>query len=384
MSRPDDQDQTSANWADYPIEEDYLKENRKDGKKQRKLALSKDRSKYKKTDAVKYQLSVEKDRDAKLGTHDWLEARVLSIIPQGVIVDCNGEKISCVLKGLLKKERTHAKNIVAVGDFVLFERTNPNEGIIAQVRPRHSVLSRADNLSRRKEQLIAVNIDQVLITVSVVNPPLKPPLIDRYIIATHKGKMNPVIVINKMDLLEEEGNFDVDCERELYDELIRAYAAIGIPVISISAINDQGLQALREVMKGKASVFSGQSGVGKTSLINAVAGLELRTGDTVERTKKGSHTTTSTQLIPLEFGGWCVDTPGIKSFGVWDLKKDEVEGYFTEIHECGLQCKFPDCTHTHEEDCAVQQALEAERLSAVRYDSYQALMNSVNEAHVRR
>jgi ribosome biogenesis GTPase len=381
----EDPDQgSSPRWIGCPIEEDYIKENRKAGKQQRKLALSKDRSKYKKTDAKKYQKSLEKDRDAKMSKQEWLEGRVLSIMPQGVIVSYQDEIFSCVLKGLLKKDKTHAKNLVAVGDFVFFEKISPNEGIIAQIKPRFSVLSRADNLSRRKEQLIAVNIDQVLITVSVVNPPLKPPLIDRYIIATYKGNMNPVIVINKIDLLEEQDNLQVDCERELYEELIKAYSVIGIPVISISALKDEGLNELREVMKDQASVFSGQSGVGKTSLINAVAGLNLRIGDTVERTKKGSHTTTLTNLMPLEFGGWCVDTPGIKSFGVWDLKRDEIEGYFSEIHAYGLQCKFPDCTHSHEEDCAVQQALEAGELSPVRYDSYQALMASVGETHVRR
>jgi ribosome biogenesis GTPase len=137
-------------------------------------------------------------------------------------------------------------------------------------------------------------------------------------------------------------------------------------------------------MQGKTSVFSGQSGVGKSSLINRMTGLDLRVGVTVDRTKKGSHTTSITQLIPLEFGGWCVDTPGIKSFGVWDLEKDEVEGYFPEIHDCGLNCKFPDCTHTHEEDCAVQQAVEEERISFIRFFSYQALMESVKEKHVRR
>lgn len=380
----DEKHKKRGRWIGCPIEDEYIKENRKEGKQQRKMALAKDRSKYKKTDAEKYQRSLDKDREAKLSKQDWLEGRVLSIMPQGIIVDWNGEKVSCVLKGLLKKDRTHAKNLVAVGDFVLFEKTSHGEGIIAQVKPRHSILSRADNLSRRKEQLIAVNIDQVLITVSVVNPPLKPPLIDRYIIATRKGNMQPVILINKIDLLQKEGDINVDVEKVIFEELLSAYAAINIPVIAISTVDGTGLEQLQEVMKDKASVFSGQSGVGKTSLINAATGLDLRIGDTVERTKKGSHTTTSTQLIPLEFGGWCVDTPGIKSFGVWDLKKDEVEGYFTEIHECGLQCKFPDCTHTHEEDCAVQQALEQGGLSEIRYESYQALMASVNEEHVRR
>jgi len=380
----DDPSLNSRRWIGCPLEEEYIKDSRKDGKRERKLAVSKDRSKYKKTDAEKYQKSLDKDREAKLSKQDWLEGRVLSIIPQGIIVDCQGETVSCVLKGLLKKDRTQAKNLVAVGDFVLFEKISPTEGIIAQVKPRHSILSRADNLSRRKEQLIAVNIDQVLITVSVMNPPLKPSLIDRYIIATQKGHMKPVIVINKMDLLEETENEAVAQEIEIYEELVRAYKTLDIPVIALSALDDTGLIELKKVMTDKASVFSGQSGVGKTSLINMVTGLDLRVGDTVERTKKGSHTTTSTRLIPLSFGGWCVDTPGIKSFGVWDLKINEIEGYFTEIHHCGLQCKFPNCTHTHESDCAVLQAVEAGELSPIRYDSYQSLVNSVNEQHVRR
>ncbi len=380
----DDPSLNSRRWIGCPLEEEYIKDSRKDSKRERKLATSKDRSKYKKTDAGKYQKSLDKDREAKLSKQEWLEGRILSILPQGIMVDCQGEVTSCVLKGLLKKDRTQAKNLVAVGDFVLFEKISPTEGIIAQVKPRHSILSRADNLSRRKEQLIAVNIDQVLITVSVMNPPLKPSLIDRYIIATQKGHMQPVIVINKMDLLEDKDDEAVIREIEIYEELVRAYAAINIPIIALSALDDTGLTELKKVMADKASVFSGQSGVGKTSLINMVTGLDLRVGDTVERTKKGSHTTTSTRLIALSFGGWCVDTPGIKSFGVWDLKINEIESYFTEIHACGMQCKFPNCTHTHESDCAVIQAVEAGELSPIRYESYQSLVGSVNEQHVRR
>ena len=144
------------------------------------------------------------------------------------------------------------------------------------------------------------------------------------------------------------------------------------------------MDQLREVMKDKASVFSGQSGVGKSSLINTMTGLELRVGETVERTKKGAHTTSTTNLIPLPFGGWCIDTPGIKSFGVWDLKKEDVEGYFSEIHHAGAQCKFPDCTHTHETDCAVHRAVDAGEISLLRFASYAALKESASAEHVRR
>jgi ribosome biogenesis GTPase len=189
------------NWRDP--EEEYFQV-RKESRMDRKRAASKDRSKYKKTDQEKYLKNLDIEHQQKLSKQEWLEGRVLTIIPQGIIVDCNGEMIRCVLKGLLKRDRTSAKNLVAVGDIVLFEKTDQGEGIIASVKPRRSVLSRADNLSRRKEQLIAVNIDQVIITASVVNPPLKAPLIDRYIIAAHKGGMEPVIVINKVDLLDSE------------------------------------------------------------------------------------------------------------------------------------------------------------------------------------
>lgn len=383
-----EQDHSSSHrWMDYPIEEDYLRENRKEGKIKRKMAAAKDRSKYKKTDQEKYLKSIEKDKEAKLNKQDWLEGRVLSIMPQGIIVDWYGETISCVLKGLLKKEKTHAKNLVAVGDFVLFEKTAEREGIIGHVKPRRTVLSRADNLSRRKEQLIAVNIDQVIITVSVVNPPLKSSIIDRYIIATRKGGMEPLIVINKMDLLEQDQEYDpifLEVEKEIYQEAVRAYAAADIPLIALSTVTGQGVEELKHAMQGKASVFSGQSGVGKSSLINAMTGLNLRVGEVVEKTKKGSHTTTTTQLLPLDFGGWCIDTPGIKSFGVWDLDRSELEGYFPEIHDCGLHCKFADCTHTHEDQCAVQKALEENQLSPLRYESYQALRQSIEKEHVRR
>lgn len=376
----------SKRWIRCPVEEEYLGQNRKEGKQKRKMAISKDRSKFKKTDQEKYLKSVEKDKAEKLGKQDWLEGRVLSIMPQGVIVDCQGEIISCVLKGLLKKERTQAKNLVAVGDDVLFEKTAPGEGVIAHVKPRRTILSRADNLSRRKEQLIAVNIDQVIITVSVVNPPLKSFIIDRYIIATRKGGMEPLIVVNKIDLLDNE-KFDpalLEVEKEILAEAKRAYSAAGIPLICVSTTRGDGMEELKEAMRNKTSVFSGQSGVGKSSLINAMTGLSLRIGDIVEKTKKGAHTTTTTQLIPLEFGGWCVDTPGIKSFGVWNLDRDELEGYFPEIHECGLNCKFSDCTHMHEEHCAVLDALEEDTLSPLRYASYQALRQGLDEDHVRR
>lgn len=379
---------SGTRWIGCSVEDEYFGHHRKEDKAHRKETKAKDRSKYKKTDKVKYQQSIDRDLQAKMGDESFLEGRVLSIIPQGTVVSWKGQEIVCSLKGLLKKEKTQYKNLITVGDFVLFQKSG-DEGIISQILPRRSVLSRADNLSRRKEQLIAANIDQVLITISIVNPQLKPPLVDRYIIATQRGGMEPVIVVNKIDLLDDKLHPEIDPvlteqEQTLLEEFILAYQIAGIPVILISAETGEGVDQLREVMKDKASVFSGQSGVGKSSLINAMTGMDLKVGETVDKTKKGAHTTTTTNLIPLSFGGWCIDTPGIKSFGVWDLKKDDVEAYFPEIHEAGAECKYPDCSHAHEADCAVHQAIEEGKISLLRFASYQALLQSASTEHVRR
>lgn len=366
----------SKRWVGCSVEADYFGDERKSSKALRKQATAKDRSKYKKSDRDKI-LKLETTQ-APPSEH-LLRGRVLSIASQGILVDQSGEILVCTLRGALKKEKSQHKNLVAVGDFVLLEKKSHNEGQIFHVEPRRTVLSRADNLDQRKEQLIATNIDQVLITVSVVNPPLKPPLIDRYIIATQKGGMEPVIVVNKIDLLNDNSD-----EIELYNAFIHAYKASGVPVIPVSVVSGQGVDQLREAMRDKASVFSGQSGVGKSSLINTLAGLDIPVGHVVERTQKGTHTTSSANLILLPFGGWCIDTPGIKSFGLWKLDPDEVAAYFSEIQECVNRCRYQDCTHTGEAGCSVESAVEEGKVSALRYESYKTLMASIAREHKRR
>ena len=369
-------------WIGCPTEADYFGEERKSGKLERKIAGAKDRSKYKKTDQRKQPKNprdVSEDHLLKRG-------RVLSIASQGIIVSADGELLMCTLRGLLKKDKTQMKNLVVVGDFVLFESTNKGEGLIASIEPRRTVLSRADNLSRRREQLIAANIDQVIITISVVSPELKPALVDRYIIATQKGGMDSLVVVNKIDLLTASGQDPVIQLQEIekFKMFLEAYRQADIPVIPVSTQTGEGIEALKLAMKDKSSVFSGQSGVGKSSLINAMSLHKLTVGEIVEKTGKGSHTTTTAQLLPLEFGGWCIDTPGIKSFGVWDLDKDEIEHYFPEIFTCGHQCRYPNCSHLHETGCAVKEAVDKGEISPMRYESYLTLMQSASEDHFRR
>jgi ribosome biogenesis GTPase len=372
-------------WIGCDVEAEYFGDERKVGKAERKKASAKDRSKYKKTDKEKTKL-LDAGKREKLESGHLLRGRVLSILSEGILVEHEGATFTCILRGSLKKEKTQAKNLVTVGDFVLFEEIAPSEGAIVNVEPRRTTLSRADNLSRRREQLIAANIDQVIITASVVSPPLKPALIDRYIIATRKGGMEPLVVINKADLLEGEqaDNPTVELEKEIMEEILQSYAKVGIPVIAVSVKENQGLDELCAAMAGKSSVFSGQSGVGKSSLINAVTGSELLVSGVVERTKKGSHTTTRAHLVKLKCGGWCIDTPGIQSFGVWDLDKDEIEQYFTEIYSTGRKCHFPDCSHRGEKECAVIEAVENGTISILRYESYVNLIEGAGEQHYRR
>ena len=368
-------------------EEDFHAKDRKMHRKERKEASQKDRSKYKKSDQDQKKklaldsLPLEKDETLSKGL-------VLAVTSEGIAVTCENHIYLCSLKGNLKQEKSRNKNLIVVGDEVLFTPQNQTEGVIAQIEKRHSILSRADNLSRRKQQLIAVNINQVLIASSVLLPPIKPYLIDRYIIAAKKGNLTPIIVINKIDLLDtppkEVPAEEVEKEKRLYEELLVIYRDLQIPVYPVSAKTGQGIEELKKAMQNTTSVFSGQSGVGKSSLINLVVGTDLPIGNIVEKTSKGSHTTSTAHLLPLATGGFCIDTPGIKSFGIWDLEKKEIQEHFPEIYYYSQNCKFPDCRHMHEPGCAVIKAVEENLISSLRFASYSALIEDLSKEHQHR
>lgn len=366
------------------IEEDFLDEdpffdNSRNVKKLRKIKSKLDRSKFKVSNQKEIPTTCSQNTSLPLG-------RVIKIASSGYEVFYEGITYLCSLKGRLKKVAQQQKNLIVVGDKVRFEIREDNEGVIDGNSERSSLLSRSDNLNQRKQHIIAANIDQVLITCSVVDPLLKPHLIDRYIIAALKGGLAPVIIFNKMDLLE---NLDYpreerEIEEKVFKECFEVYQKLSYPVLALNKDEPETKEKLIQVLNGKSSVFSGQSGVGKTSLINLISGLSLKTKDTVRRTKKGSHTTTTPSLIPLDNEGFVIDTPGIKSFAIWNLEPQEVLEFYPDFEEFAKKCHYPNCRHLAEPNCHVKRAVTLGTLSQIRYDSYKQIINSLETEHQRR
>ncbi len=275
-----------------------------------------------------------------------------------VVQDETGKQYRCAMRRLLKSLSTEQRHVVAAGDRVWFRPTEQGEGFIERVEPRHGVLSRT---SRGRQQVIVANVDQLLIVGSAAEPMLKPHLIDRMLVTAEKARIRPVICINKIDLVDPAD----------LQPLIGVYGQMGYQVLVLSAETGFGVDRLRRVLANQQSVVAGQSGVGKSSLLNAIEpDLQLRVRTVSDETQKGRHTTTTAQLIPLRCGGYVVDTPGIRQFQLWDVSPEEVAGYFRDLRPFVSHCRFPDCTHTHEDGCAVKDAAADGKLDVRRYESY--------------
>jgi ribosome biogenesis GTPase len=276
----------------------------------------------------------------------------------------------------LQAEELDETNPVAVGDRVVVRPEPDGTGLITEILPRRNQLSRrAAGRRAGREHVIVANVDAAWVVQSTFLPRFNAGFVDRFLVMAEAYHLDAGLVINKVDLLAGEVR-----AQEAIDFWAELYAGLGYPVIRTSARDGTGVPELRAALAGRTNVLAGPSGVGKSSLLNAVdPSLAIRTGEVSERTQKGKHTTTFATLHSLAGGGYVVDTPGIREFGIWDMQPTELAGYFVEMRPFIGHCRFSSCTHDHEPDCAIGEAVDAGRISQERYGSYLGILASLLE-----
>jgi len=285
-----------------------------------------------------------------------------------------GSDVNCKVKGNFRLKGIRTTNPVAVGDKVTITVNPDGNAYITAIKPRENyIIRRASNLSK-ESHIIAANVDRAFLVVTLSHPVTSTTFIDRFLATAEAYRIPVTIVINKTDLLTEPD------EREYCEAVAYLYRSIGYDVIEISAKEGTGIDELRSRLAGKVSLLSGNSGVGKTTLINAlVPGLDLRTAEISVAHDTGMHTTTFSEMYDLPGGGEIIDTPGVRGFGVFDFKKEEVGHYFPEIFKASANCRFDNCTHTHEPGCAVRDAVDDHRISESRYNSYLSILEEASD-----
>ncbi|MBX3423443.1 MAG: ribosome small subunit-dependent GTPase A [Pirellulaceae bacterium] len=277
---------------------------------------------------------------------------------ESIVLADDGQLVRCAVRQVLKSISTDARHVVVAGDFVYFRPEGEQQGVVVWVQPRRGVLSRT---SKGKRHILVSNIQQILIVASAAEPGLKPHLIDRFLVTAEHAGLEAVIVINKVDLIDPT----------VLQPIVGVFSQLGYRVLLTSATQGWSIDRLRSIVAGRHSVVTGQSGVGKSSLLNMLEdGLALRVQAVSQENMKGKHTTTISELIPLASGGYLVDTPGIRQLELWDVEPAEVAGLFRDIRPYVNHCRFPDCQHLHEVGCAVLEAVADGRIDPRRYDSY--------------
>jgi len=285
----------------------------------------------------------------------------------------DGKLCNCRLKGQFRIHGLRTTNPVAVGDHIVFDMEgNEGNGVIKAIEPRRNyIVRRSINLSK-SAHIIASNIDRLYIVASIMLPRTSTGFIDRLLVTAEAYHIPAALIFNKTDIYTEEAN-------QRCNELMELYNSLGYPSYSVSALKGTGIESLRMVLKDKVNLFSGHSGVGKSALINALdPQLTIKTGEISSYHNKGMHTTTFAEMHPLSFGGYMIDTPGIKEFGLVHFESQEISERFPEFRELLPECKYNNCTHVHEPGCAVKEALSNGKINAERYHNYLGLLNDEN------
>jgi len=288
----------------------------------------------------------------------------------------NGETISCKIKGRFRLNDTKTTNPVAVGDRVGFSLdSHTGNGLIEEIKERKNfIVRRASNLSRQT-QILAANIDQAILVATINYPVTTPVFIDRFLATTEAYDIPTTIIFNKIDRYDH-------LHQEHLEETVDIYQNIGYNVLTTSAKTDEDLAHVKELLKDRVSLVAGHSGVGKSTLINRVEpSLHLKTAKISERHRTGRHTTTFAEMHPLSFGGYIIDTPGIRGFGLHNIEKEELFHFFREIFRYAKDCRYHNCTHFHEPGCAVKEAVDSGDIATSRYNSYVSIFLNRDEKY---
>jgi len=288
----------------------------------------------------------------------------------------NSDFVECRIKGKFRMKGIKSTNPIAVGDVVDYELDETSDTITGTIHNIHErknyIVRKSVNLSHQMH-IIASNVDYVFLLITINNPPTTTNFIDRFLVTAEAYGIETILVFNKVDTFD-----DATLDEQLY--LQHIYQGIGYQCLRVSAIENKGIEELKQLMIGKVSMFSGHSGVGKSTLVNAMEpSLDLKTKNISEQSKQGQHTTTFAEMFDLSFNAKIIDTPGIKGFGIVDLEKEDISGYFPEFFKLKEQCKFNNCLHKDEPNCAVKKALENDQISWSRYKNYLHILEGDDE-----